>query len=459
MIVEFSLSNFLSFKDPVAFSMVASNPVKELEEESSELNNVFFDLEKKTKYLKTAVIYGANGSGKSNLISAIHFFRNFILKSSNDRQAKDEIEVMPFLFSTATKKEPSLLEMVFVIDHIRYRYGFEVNTEKVISEWLFMLDITSTTKESYCFKRECQDFEVNSKTFKEGKGIDANTRDNALFLSTVAQLNGAISIKIQDWFRDCVGVFSGTKEMTRTFTVNNFQHNPLLKKQIVDFIKLVDVGIEDIQVEEEILELMTKIPTGDSEKINNLLEELQKEILKKIGNDVKRKEISVNSLHKTYNEANDFVSLESLAFDLESVGTQKLFALLGPWFDALEYGKTLIIDELDCSLHTKLTTELIRLFHSKANKRNAQLIFASHDTNLLRKDLFRRDQIWFTEKNNSTGSTDLYSLVEYKINQASSVRNDASFEKDYLLGKYGAIPYFGNISQFINDYANDAAHE
>ena len=117
----------------------------------------------------------------------------------------------------------------------------------------------------------------------------------------------------------------------------------------------------------------------------------------------------------------------------------------------MEKGKILIVDELDSRLHTKLTTELIKIFQSEINTKNAQLIFASHDTNLLRKDLFRRDQIWFTEKT-KFGATDLYSLVEYKINQATSVRNDASFEKDYLIGKYGAIPYFGNIKNFINDF-------
>jgi AAA15 family ATPase/GTPase len=141
-------------------------------------------------------------------------------------------------------------------------------------------------------------------------------------------------------------------------------------------------------------------------------------------------------------------------FGLESRGTQKLFALLGPLLDTIENGKILIVDELDSRLHTKLTIELLKIFESKINKKNAQLIFASHDTNLLRGDLFRRDQIWFAEKN-PIGDTDLYSLVEYKINKEISVRNDASFEKDYLIGKYGAIPYFGNIEKFLNEFVNE----
>ena len=139
---------------------------------------------------------------------------------------------------------------------------------------------------------------------------------------------------------------------------------------------------------------------------------------------------------------------------MESLGTNKLFALLGPWFDTLKNGGVLIVDEYGASLHTQLSLKLINLFHSKMNLYGAQLIMSTHDTNLLRKDLLRRDQIWFVEKD-KLGSSDLYSLVEYKVNQATSVRNDASFEKDYLLGKYGAIPYFGNIEKFITDYGKE----
>lgn len=462
MIIEFSISNYLSFKDSVTLSMVASNPVKELEGKDDELNNVFYDSEKKMKFLKSAVLYGANGSGKSNLISAIAFFKSFILKSSNNNQSDDGIKIMPFLLNSETEKSPSSFEMIFIINDIRYRYGFEVTNEEVVSEWLFALNVKETTKESYYFSREFQKIKVNPKTFKEGKGVESRTRQDALFLSSVAQWNGGESIAIQNWFRKNINTLSGINDSTMEFTIEKFQENPVFRKRIIDFIKLADIGIEDIRIEEKIFnELFAKSSTneGDNEKINSLIEELQKAILEANGKEIKRKEIIINSYHKKYDSTQNLIDLAVLKFGLESVGTQKLFALLGPWFDTLEEGKILIIDELDCSMHTKLTTELIKVFQSKANAKNAQLIFASHDTNLLRNDLFRRDQIWFTEKNNETGSSDLYSLVEYKINHATSVRNDASFEKDYLLGKYGAIPYFGNISQFINDFVKDAEHE
>ena len=144
---------------------------------------------------------------------------------------------------------------------------------------------------------------------------------------------------------------------------------------------------------------------------------------------------------------------ESLNFKFESLGTTKLFVLLGPFFDTIQNGDVLIINEFGTSLHTQLSVELLKLFYSTMNVLGAQLIITTHDTNLLRKDLLRRDQIWFAEKS-SEGASDLYSLVEYKINQANSVRNDASFSKDYLLGRYGAIPYFGNIDKFIMEYGS-----
>jgi len=456
MLIEFNVSNYLSIKTPITFSMLASNSVKELEDINEGLNNVFLDKAGKSKYLKSAVIYGANGSGKSNLLSAIGFFRGFILSSSNDRQSDDEIRTIPFLLSSETEHNPSSFEMVFVIDTIRFRYGFEATKEKITSEWLFGFDMNTSNKESSYFTREEQKIRVFTKNYKEGKGIEDKTRTNALFLSTVAQLNGEISNKIQNWFKTHINIISGLEDATTAYTIGRFQDQKDFRKKIIDFIKIIDLGIEDIRIEETALDNLSKFSPKkkEDEKIALLIEELRRELEERMKKGSDTKEISINAFHKKFSDANELIDTIALDFELESKGTQKLFSLLGPWFDTLEKGKILIIDELDSRLHTKLTTELLRVFQSSINIDNAQLIFASHDTNLLRNDLFRRDQIWFTEKN-ELGATDLYSLVEYKINQATRVRNDASFEKDYLIGKYGAIPYFGDIQKFINDFVNE----
>jgi AAA15 family ATPase/GTPase len=458
MLVEFSVGNYKSIKNPVTLSMVASNSVKELENIDEGLNNIFYDVNGKTKYLKSAVIYGANGSGKSNLLHAISFFRRFIMTSSNDRQAEDEIEINPFLFNSETVNLPSSFEMVFVINTIRFRYGFEVTSDIVVNEWLLGSDLTKQSKEATYFVRNNQDIKVNTKNFKEGKGLEIRTRQNALFLSLVAQLEGEISKRIRDWLRTNVNVISGLDDATTGFTINEFQNDIQFRKKIIDFIKLVDLGIEDIQIEEKVInDLMSALTPNkinNGQKIISLIAELQKELSdnNKIS---EAKEFKINTYHKRFNEVSKLVENVALEFAFESKGTQKLFALLGPWFDTLANGGILIVDELDSRLHTKLSTELLKVFQSNINDKNAQLIFASHDTNLLRNDLFRRDQIWFAEKD-SVGATELYSLVEYKINQATSVRNDASFEKEYLMGKYGAIPYFGDIPKFLNEFANES---
>ena len=456
MLIEFSVSNYRSIKEAITFSMVASNAVKELESPTEGVNNIFWDKNNKNKYLKSAVVYGANGSGKSNLLLAIGFYRRFILSSSNDRQADDEIRTIPFLLSTETENTASSFEMVFVIDTIRFRYGFEATKKTVTSEWLFGFDTENSNKESSYFTRENQDIKVFNKNFKEGKGLENKTRPNALFLSTVAQLNGEVSNKIQNWLKTNINVISGLEDATTGYTIGRFQDQKEFRKKIINFFKLINLGIEDIKIEETALDNLSKISPKkrEDEKIAALIQELQKELKERMKKGGDAKEITINAFHKKFDEANKLIDTIALDFELESKGTQKLFGLLGPWFDTLEKGKILIVDELDSRLHTKLTAELLKIFQSSINTKNAQLIFASHDTNLLRNDLFRRDQIWFTEKDN-TGSTDLYSLVEYKINQATSVRNDASFEKDYLIGKYGAIPYFGNIPKFLNDFVNE----
>lgn len=456
MLIEFSVSNYLSIKEVITLSMVASNAVKELESPTEGVNNVFWDKSNKNKYLKSAVVYGANGSGKSNLLSAIGFYRRFILSSSNDRQADDEIMTIPFLLSTETENKSSSFEMIFIIGAIRFRFGFEVTKKNVTSEWLFGFDTENSNKESTYFTREHQNIKVSNRNFKEGKGLENNARPNALFLSTVAQLNGEVSNKIQNWLKTNINVISGLDDATTAYTIGRFQEQEEFRKKIINFFKLINLGIEDIKMEEPVLDNLSKIlpPKREDEKIASLIQELQKELKDRMKKGGDAREISINAFHKKFDEANKLIDTIALDFELESRGTQKLFSLLGPWFDTLEKGKILIVDELDSRLHTKLTTELLKIFQSGINTKNAQLIFASHDTNLLRNDLLRRDQIWFTEKDDK-GSTDLYSLVEYKINQATSVRNDASFEKDYLIGKYGAIPYFGNIPKFLNDFVNE----
>lgn len=456
MLVQFSVENYLSFKDLITFSMVGYTPIKEYE--SDEYSNVFYDLNEKTKLLKSSAIYGANGSGKSNLISAMSFFKSFILTSANEKQADDEIKVLRFLLSSETNNKPSSFEMIFYVENVRFRYGFEADREKIHSEWLFSLKSEISAKETKLFTRKFQSISLNRQYFKEGKGNEVKVRPNALFLSVTAQFNGEIATQILKWFKINLNIISGLENNTTSYTVSKFQNDNDFKKKIIAFFRSIQIGFDDIEIAEDngiLGETLRNIPselTDEVEDFLSSLKKLQAKIRKSESTNVETKQISINTLHKKYNEKEEFSQYEVIDFALESKGTRKLFSILGPIIDTIQNGKILVVDELDSRLHTLLTIELIKFFHSKTNVK-AQLIFASHDTNLLRKDIFRRDQIWFTEKN-KIGATDLYSLVEYKINQAT-VRNDASFEKDYLLGKYGAIPFLSDIQKFKNDFLND----
>lgn len=404
MLIQFSVGNFLSFKDIVTFSMVAS-----ARKEHSETN--LFIAKDKLKLLKSAVIYGANASGKSNLIQAMRFMRLFALNSSKD---EGKIKVTNFKLSSETENKPSLFEIIFIHESIRYRYGFQTDQEKVVREWLFYVPIR---KETQLFVREGNNFEIGTH-FKEGKGIEERTRANALFLSTVAQFNGEISLRILKWFKRLRVISTLTDFRFVPFTVEQLKDEKT-RGEILNFLKKADLGIEDINLEE------TEIKRED----------MSEEDRSRVGPDGKLFTVQIQTSHQKFD--NDNKATSSVRFNLgmeESEGTKKFFALSGPFLDSLKKGYVLVVDELDSKLHPILIKFLVSLFHSDENNPlNSQLVFASHNTNLFNRSIFRRDQIWLTEKN-KYGATDLYSLVEYKV------RNDASFEKDYILGKYGAIP-------------------
>ena len=409
MLIEFTIRNFISYRDEVSLSMVASTTVKECESYDGYSNVSIMDNGK--RYLRSAAIYGANGSGKSSVIAAMDIFKSMVLRSFVDESIVKHLSLLHYRFDVESTKEPISMQMIFICNGERYRYGFEVSQNKVLTEWLFVL-LEGSTKESYCFKREGQNIKVNSKVVKGARGVDTKTRSNALYLSTAAQFNVEVAMKVKEWFRKRFNILSGLDDNTLAYTARTFIQNPLIREQILNMIGIVDNCIKDMNVKENVKEVDTQ--------------DTPFEILSRLG------------IHFP-TDSNQRIEQH----ELEILSTHDLY----------DNGGVLAIDEFGASLHTQLSVELLKLFYSMMNTLGAQLIITTHDTNLLRKDLLRRDQIWFAEKS-SEGASDLYSLVEYKINQANSVRNDASFSKDYLLGRYGAIPYFGNIDKFIMEYGS-----
>lgn len=424
MLIEFSVGNYRSFKEQVTFSMVAANLVSK--DKSLDTTNVFA-IDQKLKLLKSAAIYGANASGKSNLAKALGFMKWFMVNSSKETQSTDEISVEPFRLSTETEGKPSYFELVFLMDGRRYRYGFEVTPERVISEWLFYVP---NLRENKLFERKLD--EIKSSKKYNADGIQQRTRSNALFLSVSAQFNVELAEKILEWITDKLNIISGLHdEDYLNYTVRCFINNKN-RADIIQLIKKLDLGISEVQVEQEDF------------TIDSLPDEMPDELKKFIAKVGGGKATSIGISHRKFDTDGNYKSIEE--FDLEShesEGTKKVFALAGPLITALKEGEILIIDEFDARLHPLISLAIVKLFNSEeANPNNAQLIFMTHDTNLLNNKIFRRDQVWFTEKNRY-GATDLYSLAEYKI------RNDASFESDYIKGRYGAIPYIGNLNQLI----------
>ncbi|MEG4286061.1 ATP-binding protein [Microcoleus sp. A006_D1] len=426
MLIGFSVGNYKSFKETVTLSMVASS----ITEDDKELDeNNLFEIHHKLKLLKSAAIYGANASGKSNLVAAISFMKWFVLNSSKETQVSEAIDIEAFRLSTETEKEPSFFEIVFLLEGKNFRYGFEINTEQVVAEWLFQTDDYA---EKMLFERDLDNFILDD--FPEGQGISDKTRSNALFLSVVAQFNGKLSGKILLWFSKNLQLISGLQDTQyRKETLESFE-NDRHRDDIIEFIKKLDLGIADIQITNQPVFIISNNKAlyassyGGSLYLNS------------------ESKPTVKTVHRKYDSDGKQTAIE--LFDIEkheSEGTNKLFALAGLLLDTLRTGKILLIDELDARLHPLITRELICLFNSnETNPHNAQLIFTTHDTNLLSSKAFRRDQIWFTEKDNK-GATDLYSLVEYKVGK------DASFERDYIIGKYGAIPFIGNFKELLGE--------
>jgi uncharacterized protein len=434
MLIEFSVGNYRSFKDVVTFSMVAariSSRNKTLDE-----NNVFH-VDQDLALLKSAAIYGANASGKSNLISAIRFMQKFVLSSSRETQVTDKIAVEPFRLSDEVDHKPSFFEIVFLINNRKYRYGFEVTSQEVTSEWLYYVP---TIREARLFERKLNDIHIAS-SFKEGRGLTSRTRSNALFLSVTAQFDGSISKAILRWFNN-VNVSLGLDDIpARLHTLTRFEDSEN-QREIIQFVKKLDLGIDDIQIEKTRYSAPS-LSEDSPQELRQLFDILEK---------MEAEQTLIKTYHKKYSFDGRSISEETFNLEThESEGTKKLFALAYPVLHSLRNGRLLVVDELDARLHPIITCELIKLFNSNVtNPRNAQLIFTTHDTNLLSNRLFRRDQIWFVEKSRY-GFSHLYSLVEYKIRDDNTkVRNDASFEKEYIEGRYGAIPFIGDFTSLID---------
>ncbi len=387
MLLSFTLSNYKSFKVKRTLDLTAAS-AKEHDEILTEAG--------KMSVLPSAVLYGANSSGKSNLIEAFRVFLATIYNSAS-YNSSEELLMSPFLYDEDSRTKPCSFEIELLISGDYYRYGFSATKDRIVDEYLYF-KTGNKGREKCLFVRSEDGIGVTSH-YKSAEDIVERTRDNALFLSVADAFNDKIAGMIM---RELKGfaIFDGDKAETlsdKTISITDDELNAFLAK--------FKLGFDSIKrVENPFIKAVTT--------------------------------------HKVYNAAGAIVGEISMSLsDSESNGTNKLFDMAPVFVKALTNPRVLIIDELGSSMHPMITRMLISLFNSKeTNPMGSQLIFTTHDTNLLDNKFLRRDQIWFTEKD-SAASTDLYSLVEFKDASGVKVRNDRSYEKDYINGRYGAIPY------------------
>lgn len=403
MLIRFSFKNFKSFKDENVLDMEATS-LKEHEYNVVKTDNI--------NLLKVAAIYGANASGKTNVLQAFDYMKKRILVSDDSKKNSpiDEDNVYSFMINN----EPISLEVEILAKNNKiYKYGFDVLKDSIVSEWLYIKKIN---KFYSIFERE-----KNNVTMKSNNKISglANIDERTLFLNIYSKIDkdNEDFNNVYDWFVNANYLDLGNprfEDFINTRISLKILSDEKYKKELLRFIKTFDSGIEGIKT------------------TPNSLEEVQNN----------NRVVKVELIHRGENN-----ELKALPLELESNGTRKMFHLFDFFMDALKNGMVLFIDELDAKLHPLLTRYIINLFHnSETNIGNGQLIYSTHDTVNLNKDTFRRDEIWFTEKNRD-GVSEMYALSDYILDDedgnnksGKKVRNDATYNKDYLTGRYGAIP-------------------
>ncbi|MDR0701022.1 MAG: ATP-binding protein [Azoarcus sp.] len=411
MLVEFRVKNFRSFRDEQVLSLVASKDKTLLD-----THTLPTGIKAAPHLLKSAVIYGANASGKSNLIKALRYMRRVMLGLENTPRSN----LQPFRLDEESSAQPSEFKVTFILDGVRHQYGFAMTQQRIVTERLL---VYKTVKPQCWFDRRFdesagKDIYTFSPHLKGAKSVwEEATRPDALFLSTAKQLNSKALKPVFDWFKLNLFAFDEYRPINKQRSIKELMQDEDERRWLCDFLSPADTGITNIEVDKD-HPINNPITTDSKEKIQI-------------------KEVEGQQLLFTHTAGQN-----QEVFNLwdESSGTRRLFFLAGYVRKVLRRGGIFVMDELDTSLHPHLVRELVRLFYRpETNAGGAQLIFTTHNTSLLEDDaLFRRDQIWLVEKKADQSST-LYSLLEF------SPRKNEAIGRGYLQGRYGAVPIFGGV--------------
>ena len=415
MLLEFSCSNHRSIRDEILFSAIAGSDKTHAE-----------NIEKAAdvEVLKSSVIYGANGSGKSNFIDAIAFVKNLVSNSINHQPGQGILQV-PHKLEGYERK--SNYKIQFVVDGIRYAFGFSLKNMLVAEEYLYYFPNGRQTK---VFERDGEEYSAGRNFRNLFNSCKDVLKPNRLMLSCAANFSSVDEVTAAyRFFNDELVIYnSGNQENWMNYSLHQINTNEKVKATVLKFLDALGTGIKDIYVDIKKEDLdVSHLPPFLSDEFKKIL--LQEKI----------DAISAKVLYEGF---------ETDLISEESTGIKKLFGILCPFIDIIANGKVLVCDELESNLHESLLFGLVKQFVNTRGSKPAQLIFTTHETGLLNLDLFRRDQIWFTENKPADRSTDLFSLTEIR-----NVRKDENFGKGYIAGKYGAIPML-NLN-FANVISSD----
>lgn len=406
MILEYTCENYRSIKEKVVFSMLASK--------DNSFENLLIDY-RGIPVNKVAAFYGANGSGKTSFLDSLHFLKMLVC-NSNNHQPGDKIRQVSHKLSE--QNSPTSYTIQFVKNDVRYAYGLSYKPEQIESEYLYYFP---NGKQAKIFDRRLNKISFGDKFKKDFEAILNFMKPNKLFLSVSANYSSVKDAELVFlFFREDIIFYPQPIEINNwlEYSIERFTKESGLKNLFIDFMRSVETPIQSIDTTFEKTKMSPEfVPDNIPDEIKPFF--------------AQAKEV-------TRTEANIDYGLFSVNLNDESKGIQKLFEVFGPIIDIILKDKILVWDEMETSLHPKIVKEILRLIMYGKNNSKAQLIFSTHDTNLLDLNTFRRDQIWFTELNESR-ATDIYSLAELK-----NVRKDENISKGYMKGKYGAIPFIHN---------------
>ena len=426
MLIEFRVENHRSLRDEQVLTMEAGRVGDAADSRPRRANGHSKSL------LPVAVLYGANASGKSNVLAALEFMRDAVVMSHNAWEPDVGVARDPFAWG-AKRSEPSLYEVMMLIDNVRYQYGFRTSDEAFLEEWLFAWP---KEKKQIWFERDNSTFKYGDNLKGENKLIEEMTRANSLFVSAAAQNNHRMLAPIYSWFRTLRSIASPNARS------DSRPAWPFFDQLLVGLLILKD---RDQELHQAILSNNENSPKAEFDQFRDFLKNADTGIIdlrlfQAESGDSFRRSTSNRFELKHQSQSDD----AWLPLNQESQGTQTLFRIALPILTAIRKGTVLLIDELEASLHPSVAQQVVRQFNDPAtNPRNAQLICTTHDTNLMGTTLgepaLRRDQVWLTEKD-TEGATVLYPLTDYKPRMAENI------ERGYLQGRYGAIPFLGDFS-------------